>query len=91
MLWGLGTGTVAVTAFVLVLMNATRFSPKMAARTVRPSGVRASPWGAFPTWIVALTASVHVGNAPSMRAFARVGFLPDGADGEFRKFRRAAC
>ena len=41
--------------------------------------------------VVALTASVHVGNAPSMRAFARVGFLPDGADGEFRKFRRAAC
>jgi RimJ/RimL family protein N-acetyltransferase len=38
--------------------------------------------------VVALTASIHVGNTPSMRAFARVGFVPNGADGEFRLFRR---
>ena len=34
--------------------------------------------------VVALTAAVHVGNTPSMRAFARVGFVADGSDGEFR-------
>ena len=28
---------------------------------------------------------MHVGNTPSMRAFARVGFVADGSDGEFRK------
>jgi spore coat polysaccharide biosynthesis protein SpsF len=38
--------------------------------------------------VVTLTASVHVGNTPSMRAFARVGFVADGSDGEFRRFRR---
>ena len=38
--------------------------------------------------VVALTASVHVGNTPSMRAFARVGFVAAGSDGEFRLFRR---
>jgi len=38
--------------------------------------------------VVTLTAAVHVGNTPSMRAFARVGFVADGSDGEFRKFRR---
>ena len=38
--------------------------------------------------VVTLTAAVHVGNTPSMRAFARVGFVADGFDGEFRKFRR---
>jgi spore coat polysaccharide biosynthesis protein SpsF len=38
--------------------------------------------------VVTLTGAVHVGNAPSMRAFARVGFVADGSDGEFRKFRR---
>ncbi len=37
--------------------------------------------------VVTLTAAVHVGNTPSMRAFSRVGFVADGADGEFRKFR----
>ncbi|MGO9875098.1 MAG: GNAT family N-acetyltransferase [Acidimicrobiia bacterium] len=38
--------------------------------------------------VVALTAVVHVGNTASMRAFARVGFVADGSDGEFRRFRR---
>jgi len=38
--------------------------------------------------VVALTASVHAGNTPSMRAFARVGFVAAGSDGEFRNFRR---
>jgi RimJ/RimL family protein N-acetyltransferase len=37
--------------------------------------------------VVALTASVHAGNTPSMRAFARVGFHSAGADGDFRRFR----
>jgi spore coat polysaccharide biosynthesis protein SpsF len=39
--------------------------------------------------VVALTASIHAGNTPSMRAFARVGFTAVGADGDFRVFRRA--
>jgi spore coat polysaccharide biosynthesis protein SpsF len=39
--------------------------------------------GADPQ-VVALTASVHTGNTPSMRAFARVGFHPTGSDGTFR-------
>jgi spore coat polysaccharide biosynthesis protein SpsF len=43
--------------------------------------------GADPQ-VVTLTGAVHVGNNPSMRAFARVGFVTDGSDGEFRKFRR---
>ena len=38
--------------------------------------------------VVTLTASVHAGNTPSMRAFARVGFVAAGSDGEFRNFRR---
>jgi spore coat polysaccharide biosynthesis protein SpsF len=38
--------------------------------------------------VVALTAVVHVGNTASMRAFARVGFVADGSDGAFRRFRR---
>ena len=38
--------------------------------------------------VVCLTAAVHVGNTPSMRAFARVGFVANGADGEFRLLRR---
>ena len=38
--------------------------------------------------VVTLTASVHEGNTASMRAFARVGFHPAGADGDFRLFRR---
>jgi len=38
--------------------------------------------------VVVLTAVVHVGNTASMRAFARVGFVADGSDGEFRRFRR---
>lgn len=42
--------------------------------------------GADPQ-VVALTASVHVGNTASMRAFARVGFIAAGADGTFRLFR----
>jgi spore coat polysaccharide biosynthesis protein SpsF len=37
--------------------------------------------------VVTLIAAVHVGNTASMRAFARVGFLADGADGEFRRLR----
>jgi len=37
--------------------------------------------------VVALTASVHTGNTPSMRAFARVGFHQAGADGSFRLLR----
>ncbi len=37
--------------------------------------------------VVVLTAVVHVGNTASMRAFARVGFVADGSDGEFRRFR----
>ncbi len=37
--------------------------------------------------VTALTAAVHVGNTPSMRAFARVGFVPNGSDGEFRLLR----
>jgi spore coat polysaccharide biosynthesis protein SpsF len=40
--------------------------------------------------VVALTASIHEGNTPSMRAFARVGFHPAGADGDFRRFRHEA-
>jgi|tagenome__1003787_1003787.scaffolds.fasta_scaffold20984914_5 spore coat polysaccharide biosynthesis protein SpsF len=42
--------------------------------------------GADPQ-VLALTASVHEGNTASMRAFARVGFHPAGADGDFRVFR----
>ena len=42
--------------------------------------------GADPQ-VVALTASVHVGNTASMRAFARVGFVAAGADGTFRRLR----
>ena len=38
--------------------------------------------------VIALTASIHVGNTPSMRAFARVGFGASGSDGDFRLFRR---
>jgi len=38
--------------------------------------------------VVALTASIHEGNTPSMRAFAKAGFAPNGADGDFRLFRR---
>jgi spore coat polysaccharide biosynthesis protein SpsF len=41
--------------------------------------------------VVTLTASIHVGNTPSMRAFARAGFAPNGSDGEFRLFRRGSC
>jgi spore coat polysaccharide biosynthesis protein SpsF len=41
--------------------------------------------------VIELTASIHVGNTPSMRAFARVGFIANGADGEFRLFHRAAA
>ena len=37
--------------------------------------------------VVTLTAAVHAGNSPSMRAFARVGFVANGADGEFRLLR----
>ena len=37
--------------------------------------------------VVTLTAAVHVGNTASMRAFARVGFVSDGAEGDFRRFR----
>ena len=37
--------------------------------------------------VVTLTASVHVGNTASMRAFARVGFVAAGADGTFRVLR----
>ena len=37
--------------------------------------------------VVTLTAAVHEGNTASMRAFARVGFVSDGADGDFRRFR----
>jgi spore coat polysaccharide biosynthesis protein SpsF len=40
--------------------------------------------------VVALAAAVHVGNTPSMRAFARVGFHTAGADGDFRLFRHDA-
>jgi RimJ/RimL family protein N-acetyltransferase len=40
--------------------------------------------------VAELTASIHIGNTPSMRAFAKVGFTANGADGEFRLFRRAA-
>ena len=40
--------------------------------------------------VVTLTAAVHVGNTPSMRAFARVGFHTAGADGDFRRFRNDA-
>jgi len=37
--------------------------------------------------VVGLTAAVHTGNTASMRAFARVGFVANGADGEFRLLR----
>jgi RimJ/RimL family protein N-acetyltransferase len=37
--------------------------------------------------VVKLIAAVHAGNTASMRAFARVGFVADGADGEFRLLR----
>jgi spore coat polysaccharide biosynthesis protein SpsF len=37
--------------------------------------------------VTVLTASVHTGNTPSMRAFARVGFHAAGHDGSFRLLR----
>jgi spore coat polysaccharide biosynthesis protein SpsF len=37
--------------------------------------------------VTTLTASVHTGNTPSMRAFARVGFHDVGRDGSFRLLR----
>jgi len=37
--------------------------------------------------VVTLIAAVHAGNTASMRAFARVGFAADGADGDFRQLR----
>jgi RimJ/RimL family protein N-acetyltransferase len=40
--------------------------------------------------VVGLTASVHAGNTPSLRAFARVGFHAAGADGDFCLFRHDA-
>ncbi len=41
--------------------------------------------------VTTLTASVHTGNTPSMRAFARVGFHDVGHDGSFRLLRRDVC
>ncbi len=37
--------------------------------------------------VVKLIAAVHAGNTASMRAFSRVGFVADGADGDFRLLR----
>jgi spore coat polysaccharide biosynthesis protein SpsF len=37
--------------------------------------------------VVTLVAGVHAGNSASLRAFARVGFVANGADGEFRLLR----
>ena len=41
--------------------------------------------------VVALTAAVHVGNTASMRAFARVGFVANGADGDVPAASGTTC
>ncbi len=52
----LPTATVVVTTWVVVSMIETVFSPELATYNRLPSGVMATPNGASPTMMVAVTA-----------------------------------
>ena len=58
--------------------SASRSRRRAAARVSAPRcWKRCSTTSRTDPQVVALTAAVHVGNTPSMRAFARVGFVPE--------------